>query len=99
MQSVGQAMRVRKDRPDSLLHALDGFTERWLFDPALLRGAREVQFVTNRTEVADVLRFHDQHSKTFGVERIPRKRKAETVIKMQSSIQIVNLARSRLSCK
>jgi len=66
---------------DSLLHALDGFTERWLFDPALLRGAREAQFVTNRKEVADVLRFHDQHSKMFGVEKIPRI-KAETVIKM-----------------
>lgn len=53
--------------PDSLLHLLDGFTERWLFDSAFLRGARETQFVTNRKEVADVLRFHDQHFKKIMV--------------------------------
>ena len=34
--------------PSSLLHALDGSTERRLFDPALLCGVREAQFVTNR---------------------------------------------------
>jgi hypothetical protein len=69
--------------PDSLLHLLDGFTERWLFDSALLRGAREAQFVTNCKEVADVLRFHDQHSKIFGVEMTPRKCKVETVYQIE----------------
>jgi hypothetical protein len=62
---------------------LDGFTERWLFDSALLRGAREAQFVTNCKEVADVLRFHDQHSKIFGVEMTPRKCKVETVYQIE----------------
>ena len=40
--------RTKTIAPDSLLHALDGFTERWLFDRALLCGVREAQFVTNR---------------------------------------------------
>jgi hypothetical protein len=57
----------------SLLDLLDGFTKRWLFDSALLRGAREAQFVTNREKIPDVLCFHDgaRHEARFvGVEAV-----------------------------
>jgi hypothetical protein len=51
-------MRARTATAHGLFHLHDGFTERWLFDSALLRGAREAQFVTNREKISDVLCFH-----------------------------------------